>query len=353
MVVADEMEADFDRVQVVQALADERYGDQNTDGSHSVRDFFQPMRKVGATARLHAGGGGGQGLGRPAERVRGGPALRPPPGQRAPPGLRRARGARGGRARSRSGDPEAQDPRPSGATSARGASSWTSPTSSPGAPSSASTPARKACSTPRSSAARSVGGKPTAFDKEAALKVPGVRHVVELEAAGLSQGMKPLGGRGRGRRPHLGGAAGAQGAEGRVGPGARGRLRLGRVPEGAGGQGHPAGQGPCATAATWTRPWAPRPSESQRPLLHAAPHPQLHRASGRARASVRDGTARSGPAPRTPWAAARRWPRPSASRSRRSRSTSPSWAAASAASRSPISSSRRRFSPRRWAVRSR
>ena len=51
MVVADEMEADFDRVQVVQALATMRYGDQNTDGSHSVRDFFEPMRKVGATAR--------------------------------------------------------------------------------------------------------------------------------------------------------------------------------------------------------------------------------------------------------------------------------------------------------------
>jgi len=51
MVVADEMEADFDRVRVVQALADDRYGDQNTDGSHSVRDYFEPMRKVGATAR--------------------------------------------------------------------------------------------------------------------------------------------------------------------------------------------------------------------------------------------------------------------------------------------------------------
>ena len=51
MVVADEMDADFERVRVVQALADERYGDQNTDGSHSVRDYFEPMRKVGATAR--------------------------------------------------------------------------------------------------------------------------------------------------------------------------------------------------------------------------------------------------------------------------------------------------------------
>ena len=51
MVVADEMEADFDRVQVVQALADTRYGSQDTDGSHSIRDFFEPMRRVGASAR--------------------------------------------------------------------------------------------------------------------------------------------------------------------------------------------------------------------------------------------------------------------------------------------------------------
>ena len=51
MVVADEMDADFDRVEVVQALADLRYGSQDTDGSHSVRDFFEPMRQVGASAR--------------------------------------------------------------------------------------------------------------------------------------------------------------------------------------------------------------------------------------------------------------------------------------------------------------
>jgi isoquinoline 1-oxidoreductase beta subunit len=51
MVVADEMEADWDRVVIVQADGDERYGSQNTDGSRSVRRFYQPMREVGATAR--------------------------------------------------------------------------------------------------------------------------------------------------------------------------------------------------------------------------------------------------------------------------------------------------------------
>ncbi|WP_313459790.1 molybdopterin cofactor-binding domain-containing protein, partial [Achromobacter sp.] len=43
MVVADEMESDWARVKVVQADADEaRYGNQNVDGSRSVRHFLMP-----------------------------------------------------------------------------------------------------------------------------------------------------------------------------------------------------------------------------------------------------------------------------------------------------------------------
>ena len=52
MVVADELEARWDRVKVVQAPADEaRFGNQNVDGSRSVRHFLEPMRRVGAAAR--------------------------------------------------------------------------------------------------------------------------------------------------------------------------------------------------------------------------------------------------------------------------------------------------------------
>ncbi|MFT7033117.1 MAG: isoquinoline 1-oxidoreductase beta subunit [Cyclobacteriaceae bacterium] len=51
-IVADELEADWKNVSVVQAVADEKYGDQNTDGSYSVRMFYAPLRKAGATARL-------------------------------------------------------------------------------------------------------------------------------------------------------------------------------------------------------------------------------------------------------------------------------------------------------------
>ncbi len=51
-IVADELEAVWKLVKIVQATGDEKYGDQDTDGSHSVRSFFDPLREAGATARL-------------------------------------------------------------------------------------------------------------------------------------------------------------------------------------------------------------------------------------------------------------------------------------------------------------
>ena len=51
LVLADELEADWNRVKVVQAQGDPKYGDQNTDGSRSTWQFFGPMRLAGATAR--------------------------------------------------------------------------------------------------------------------------------------------------------------------------------------------------------------------------------------------------------------------------------------------------------------
>jgi isoquinoline 1-oxidoreductase beta subunit len=52
LVVADELDADWKRVKVEQAIGDWRYGGQDTDGSHSIRDFFDVMRQAGGTARL-------------------------------------------------------------------------------------------------------------------------------------------------------------------------------------------------------------------------------------------------------------------------------------------------------------
>lgn len=52
LVVADELEADWAKVRVAQAPGDEaRYGNQDTDGSRSLRHFFMPMRRAGAAAR--------------------------------------------------------------------------------------------------------------------------------------------------------------------------------------------------------------------------------------------------------------------------------------------------------------
>ncbi len=51
MVLADELEADMSRVVVVQAEGDAKYGGQYTDGSHSIVEFYDQMRELGASAR--------------------------------------------------------------------------------------------------------------------------------------------------------------------------------------------------------------------------------------------------------------------------------------------------------------
>ncbi len=51
LILADELEADWKRVRLAQAIGDPKYGEQDTDGSHSVRDLFEAMRAAGATAR--------------------------------------------------------------------------------------------------------------------------------------------------------------------------------------------------------------------------------------------------------------------------------------------------------------
>ncbi|MEM9060424.1 MAG: molybdopterin cofactor-binding domain-containing protein [Pseudomonadota bacterium] len=52
MIMADEMEADWNRVEIVQAEGDEpKYGNQNTDGSRSLRHHIQMARQIGASIR--------------------------------------------------------------------------------------------------------------------------------------------------------------------------------------------------------------------------------------------------------------------------------------------------------------
>ena len=51
LVAADELDADWQRVKIEQGIGDAKYGDQNTDGSRSIRDFYDAFRQAGASAR--------------------------------------------------------------------------------------------------------------------------------------------------------------------------------------------------------------------------------------------------------------------------------------------------------------
>jgi isoquinoline 1-oxidoreductase beta subunit len=51
LVAADELDATWSRVRIEQGVGDPRYGDQNTDGSRSIRDFYDAFRIAGASAK--------------------------------------------------------------------------------------------------------------------------------------------------------------------------------------------------------------------------------------------------------------------------------------------------------------
>ena len=72
MVLADEMEADWARVKIVQAPGDEpKYGNQDTDGSRSMRHHIQPMRQMRRHGAHDARAGRGQAVGRRRRRGQG------------------------------------------------------------------------------------------------------------------------------------------------------------------------------------------------------------------------------------------------------------------------------------------
>ena len=65
MVVADELEADWSKVKIVATDGDEpKYGNQDTDGSRSMRHFIQAMRQCGAAMRSMLEVGSGRQVGR-------------------------------------------------------------------------------------------------------------------------------------------------------------------------------------------------------------------------------------------------------------------------------------------------
>jgi isoquinoline 1-oxidoreductase beta subunit len=52
ILIADELGADLSQIKIIQADGDKAYGDQNTDGSNSVRGIYDDMRRAAATARM-------------------------------------------------------------------------------------------------------------------------------------------------------------------------------------------------------------------------------------------------------------------------------------------------------------
>ncbi len=71
LIVAEEMEADWSRVRVVQAPGDEvKFGNQDTDGSRSTRHYLLPMRQIGAIARAMLEAAAAQRLGVPPSEVK-------------------------------------------------------------------------------------------------------------------------------------------------------------------------------------------------------------------------------------------------------------------------------------------
>ena len=153
-VAADELDADWSRVTIEQGIGDTRYGDQNTDGSRSIRDFYEAFRHAGAAARamlVTAAAAQWSVLERRVHHAE-------PPG-RAPADRPHARLRRAGAGRRQVVGAERRIA-PASRTARRGSSSartrppTTRRTSSPARRSSGSTCSARAWSTPRSSTRR-------------------------------------------------------------------------------------------------------------------------------------------------------------------------------------------------------
>jgi isoquinoline 1-oxidoreductase beta subunit len=85
VLVAEELEADWKAVRVVQADANPRYGSMSTGGSRSVRQSWEPLRKAGAAARemLISAAAAGWGVDPASCRAEKGAVLHPASGRRA------------------------------------------------------------------------------------------------------------------------------------------------------------------------------------------------------------------------------------------------------------------------------
>ena len=196
MVVADEMEADWSRVRVAQAPGDEkRYGNQDTDGSRSIRHFVQPMRQCGAAMRMMLEQAAATRWGVPIVQVRAEnhEVVHLASGHIAR--LRRTGAGRAARCRCRRWTSSAEGPERLPLYRHRIDLASSICTTSPSA-------TRPTASTQRSPGMKFavvarppvVGGKLVSFDASEALKVPGVEKVVEVQGWPWPSKFMPVGG---------------------------------------------------------------------------------------------------------------------------------------------------------------
>ena len=343
MILAEELDADWAKVKVEQALTNPAIYDHGTGGSGSVKDSYTPLRQAGAAARAMLVAGGGRSLeGEPH------PPARPTRARSSVP-----RGQR--LAYADLVADAAKQPLPDFKTVAlkdesdlphrghQGPARRHPVARSTAAPSSASTCACPACSTPSSRAVPTFGGKAAKFDAAKAKAVAGVKHVVEIPPTGSDGAFAP-GGVAVVAEQHLGRHPGPQGALG---------IEWDRGPNKAETQRHPArADGEAAVRAGQGLPQRRRRrggarqggEEDRRRLRAALRGPRLHGAAERHRS--RQGRQRRGLAAHPGARVVPGRDRPDRRRAAREgrRSTRPCWAVASAAATTPTSRPRRRRS---------
>ena len=195
MAIADELEADWSRVRVAQSPGDEqKYGNQNTDASRSLRHFIQPMRECGAAMRamLEAAAADRWGVDASAVQAENHEVVHKPSGRKLGFGELAA-------AASALPTPPAEKIKLKNETAFRYLGKGKVPivdlfditTGRAVYGIDARLPGMKSAVIARPPV---MGGKIAAYDASAALKVPGVEKVIALEGAASPSKFQPIGG---------------------------------------------------------------------------------------------------------------------------------------------------------------
>ena len=242
LILADELDADWKRVKIEQAIGDPRYGDQDTDGSHSVRDGFVTMREAGATARLMLTQAAAQKWGVPVSECESDLHVIVHQAQQAQGRLRRTGlGSRQiARAQERRSDNTSR--KAPGDTSAKARSATTCRIFAPARPASAWTRTgwHGLCLGRASSGAGRQGqvlrreGSAAGKGREANYSDQALHPAASFSTAGRRRGDC---------RQHLGRVSGTQETERRVGQRRQCQLQLGSIQEGVAGDGPQTGKG--------------------------------------------------------------------------------------------------------------